>query len=253
MAKVNNKEKPFLTPKILCVLLVISVLAILMFFLKNNEVVKIFYTGSCTIGAALIAVWGVSNTINSNQELKNKELLNELDQKSEWRKELMNIASKTFLTTDDIYRVLASLRYLPKRPIEMEKETENKTFNTISNYIYFRLKEILIDISEKIEFEKSGDSSKEKLTVYLNSKYTEEIRLYILFLLKHHWEYNKSKKDKQNFKKIEENEFEKVKQRIRTLKTCDNLKEYYDIETEINDIEKTLNQTRALKNNSSLI
>ncbi|MCG2338468.1 hypothetical protein K4O81_02945 [Staphylococcus epidermidis] len=216
-------------------------------------IIAALITAAATIVSAWIAIRGVRRTINSNQELKNQELLNSLDQKSEWRKELMNIASKTFLTTDDIYRVLASLRYLPKRPIEMGKEMENKTFNTISNYIYFRLKEILIDISEKIEFEKSGDSSKEKLTVYLNSKYTEEIRLYILFLLKHHWEYNKSKTDKQNFKKIEENEFEKVKQRIRTLKTCDNLKEYYDIETEINDIEKALNQTRALKNNSSLI
>ena len=105
---------------------------------------------------------------------------------------------KNFLTTDDIYRVLASLRYLPKRPIEMERE--NKAFNTISNYIYFRLKEILINICEEIELEESGDLSKEKLTIHLNSKYTEEIRLYILFLLKHHWEYNKSKKDKQNFK-----------------------------------------------------
>ncbi|MGX0126553.1 hypothetical protein [Staphylococcus hominis] len=197
-------------------------------------IIAALITAAATIVSAWIAIRGVRRTINSNQEL-----LNSLDQKSEWRKELMNIASKTFLTTDDIYRVLASLRYLPKRPIEMERE--NKAFNTISNYIYFRLKEILINICEEIELEESGDLSKEKLTIHLNSKYTEEIRLYILFLLKHHWEYNKSKKDKQNFKKIEEIEFEKVKQRIKTLKTCDNLKEYYDIETEINDLEKALN------------
>ncbi|MGX0083793.1 hypothetical protein [Staphylococcus hominis] len=202
-------------------------------------IIAALITAAATIVSAWIAIRGVRRTINSNQELKNQELLNSLDQKSEWRKELMNIASKTFLTTDDIYRVLASLRYLPKRPIEMERE--NKAFNTISNYIYFRLKEILINICEEIELEESGDLSKEKLTIHLNSKYTEEIRLYILFLLKHHWEYNKSKKDKQNFKKIEEIEFEKVKQRIKTLKTCDNLKEYYDIETEINDLEKALN------------
>ena len=202
-------------------------------------IIAALITATATIVSAWIAIRGVRRTINSNQELKNQELLNSLDQKSEWRKELMNIASKTFLTTDDIYRVLASLRYLPKRPIEMERE--NKAFNTISNYIYFRLKEILINICEEIELEESGDLSKEKLTIHLNSKYTEEIRLYILFLLKHHWEYNKSKKDKQNFKKIEEIEFEKVKQRIKTLKTCDNLKEYYDIETDINDLEKALN------------
>ena len=103
-------------------------------------IIAALITAAATIVSAWIAIRGVRRTINSNQELKNQELLNSLDQKSEWRKELMNIASKTFLTTDDIYRVLASLRYLPKRPIEMERE--NKAFNTISNYIYFRLKEL---------------------------------------------------------------------------------------------------------------
>ncbi|MDS3904147.1 hypothetical protein RJB87_02615 [Staphylococcus hominis] len=67
---------------------------------------------------ATIAVFGVRETIKSNQELKNKELLNDLDQKSEWRKKLMNVASKIFLITDDMYRVLISLRFTPNDDVE---------------------------------------------------------------------------------------------------------------------------------------
>ena len=52
--------------------------------------------------------------------LKIKELLNELDQKSEWRKELMNIAAKPVMNLEDVYRVLASLRFLPKNRIEIK-------------------------------------------------------------------------------------------------------------------------------------
>ena len=55
-----------------------------------------------------------------SEKLKNKELLNELDQKSEWRKELMNVASKPILQIEDVYRILASLRFLPKSKDEIE-------------------------------------------------------------------------------------------------------------------------------------
>lgn len=248
--KGKSKAKTLLTIKIICVLLVILVLAILMFFLENNEVVQIFFTGSCTIGAALIAVWGVSNTINSNkelkneellknQELKNQELLNSLDQKSEWRKELMNIAARPSISTKDVYRVLASLRFLPKTEIEIygikieekykDKEeiekfiskNKDKDFDVISNYIYNRLIEIL-----KKQYKNANID--EKLTnTYLSIRESEEIRLYILFLLKHHWEYNQSEEKKEKFINIERKEFNNVLKQVNEIKIESNFEHLF--------------------------
>ena len=46
---------------------------------------------------------------------------------------------------------------------------------------------------------KNNSNIDEKWTnTYLSIRESEEIRLYILFLLKHHWEYNQSEKKKQN-------------------------------------------------------
>ena len=102
--------------KILIILLVLVLVIYLMSgsivkfitYLKDEQMINSVITGFCTIISAVIAIIGVHFTINNNQKLKNKELLNSLDQKSEWRKELMNIASQTFMTTDDLYRVLAT-------------------------------------------------------------------------------------------------------------------------------------------------
>ncbi|MDS3912201.1 MULTISPECIES: hypothetical protein [Staphylococcus] len=220
--KGKSKAKTLLTTKIICVLLVILVLAILMFFLENNEVVQIFFTGSCTIGAALIAVWGVSNTINSNkelkneellknQELKNRELLNELDQKSEWRKELMNIASKPILRFEDVYRILASLRFVPKTKEEIE-ESNHQQFDEISNYIYCRLLNIIVKRFKGLEI--NSILIEKDLNQTLKLKEIEEVRQYTKFLLKHHWEYNKSDYAQEKFKKIEVKEFIKVTKMI---------------------------------------
>lgn len=122
-----------------------------------GPIIAAMITGGATIISAFFAIWGVRRTINSNQNLKNKELLNSLDQKSEWRKELMNIAAKPSISTKDVYRVLASLRFLPKTKIEIygkkvnkkcvnEKKINNflmknkdKDFDVISNYIYNKL------------------------------------------------------------------------------------------------------------------
>lgn len=221
ITKVKNKEKTLLTTKIICVLLVILVLAILMFFLENNEVVQIFFTGSCTIGAALIAVWGVSNTINSNQELKNQELLNDLDQKSEWRKELMNIAAKPVMELEDIFRILASLRFLPKDEKEI-KESDQPKFDEISNYIYKHLNEMLNDTLKKVKTKNT--LSDKGIKIKMSIKESEEIRLYTKFLLKHHWEYNQSEKDRNDFKEKELTEFFKVIDEVKRLNDINEIK-----------------------------
>lgn len=193
-------------------------------------------TGFCTIVGAVIAVWGVKNTINSNQELKNKELLNSLDQKSEWRKELMNIAAKPVMQLEDVYRILASLRFLPKSEGEIKgnedekiKESEQKHFDKISNFIYKQLNKILnkhhVGLDSNIVY------SKKFLNRVLNIKDAEIIRLYTKFLLKHHWEYNKSEKDKEEFKDKELKEFRKIMKEIHRLNQEDNIKkDYYKID-----------------------
>ena len=81
-----------------------SILFILVLLAYKLCVLGDLITGICTVIAVIIAVFGVNKTIKSNQRLKNKELLNELDQKSEWRKELMNVASKSTLNINDIYK-----------------------------------------------------------------------------------------------------------------------------------------------------
>lgn len=196
-----------------------------------EPIIAAVITGGATVISAFIAIRGVRRTINSNQELKNQELLNSLDQKSEWRKELMNIAARPSISTKDVYRVLASLRFLPKTEIEIydikieekykDKEkiekfiskNKDKDFDVISNYIYNRLIEIL-----KMQYKKNNSNIDEKWTnTYLSIRESEEIRLYILFLLKHHWEYNQSEKKKAEFINIERQEFEKVINQVEKL------------------------------------
>ena len=88
----------------------------------NNNI----FVGLCTLFTGILAITGVCFTIFNSQRLKNKELLNELDQKSEWRKELMNIAAKPVMQLEDVYRILASLRFLPKSEGEIEGEESKK-------------------------------------------------------------------------------------------------------------------------------
>lgn len=188
------------------------------------SIMKSIFTGVFTVLGATIAVFGVRETINSNQELKNKELLNDLDQKSEWRKELMNVASKTFLTTDDIYRVLASLRFVPKVTSNNKKEKDD--FDHMTREIYDELNKLLrvkygFKIKQKISSLK-GSQKDEKLYIYLKYEDCEIVRLYTKYLLKHHWEINinKEKWEKKDQQKV----IKKVRSMRNDLSTIYNLK-----------------------------
>lgn len=189
------------------------------------------FKGGSTITAALMAAIGVILTIENNQNLKNKELLNDLDQKSEWRKELMNIAAKPVMQLEDVYRILASLRFLPKEQDEIEgkcikiKKSKQKEFDIISNFIYKKINIILNKILQGSITEKTYTQN--FLSIPLSIKDSEKIRLYTKFLLKHHWEYNKGEKDKKKFKKKELNEFKKVMDEIHRLNQEDNIKKGY--------------------------
>lgn len=233
--------------------IIIAVFVILLMIVgfKNNNNDDVF-VGLCTLYTGILAIIGVCFTIYFNQKnkdkelyeaqkLKNQELLNDLDQKSEWRKELMNIAAKPVIELEDIFRILASLRFLPKSKVEIEgeeskqqeeqsknqeeqvkKDKENredgsnqKEFDVISNYIYKKLNTMLN--SSLDNFSVNETLTDEALKRTFTIKKSEEIRLYTKFLLKHHWEYNKGEKDKEKFKNKEIDEFKNVIKEIYRL------------------------------------
>ncbi|MBU5607080.1 hypothetical protein ACUXQH_001847 [Staphylococcus hominis] len=131
---------------IVLIIIIIIVACVIEFILSknlNNPSNKIdyisgdIYTGTSTFLTGILATIGICFTLYFNQKikdkelyeaqkLKNQELLNELDQKSEWRKELMNIAAKPVMQLEDVYRILASLRFLPKSKDEIEGEESEK-------------------------------------------------------------------------------------------------------------------------------
>lgn len=237
-----KKTVIFLVSIVVIIFIVEINLALSLFVFKDSlkDIVGTTYSGLSTFLASIVAIIGVCFTIYFNQrikerelyeseKLKNKELLNELDQKSEWRKELMNIAAKPAIQLEDIYRILASLRFLPKSKDEIEvqvnkeekkvqkNESNQKEFDIISNYIYNQLNKIL---NEKFKDSLVSDLIDERNPKNnLTFKESEEIRQYTKFLLKHHWEYNKGEEDREKFKIIEINEFKKVINEIENL--CD--------------------------------
>ncbi|PTH92061.1 hypothetical protein DWB98_09950 [Staphylococcus xylosus] len=154
-----------------------------------------YFTGTTTIFAAIIAVLGVILTIVVNNAHKRKELLDNLDSKSEWRKQLYNVASKTFLTTDDVYRVLASLRFFPHESIDLKsKEIHfHKATQTIYSDLYAIIEEYKKKIEENVKDENDAEIKSGVKTPILTFKESEKVRLYTKYLLKHHWEYNKDK------------------------------------------------------------
>ncbi|MBM0791471.1 hypothetical protein K4P56_08810 [Staphylococcus epidermidis] len=198
-------------------------------------------TGSGTVIGAIIATIGVVITIINNQYLKNKELLNSLDQKSEWRKELMNVASKTFLTTDDIYRVLASLRFVPK--VTSNNKTEKNDFDHMTREIYDELSKLLrvkygFKIKQKISSLK-GSQKDEKLYIYLNYEDCEIVRLYTKYLLKHHWEININKE------KWEKKDQQKVIKKVRSMRN--DLSTIYNLKCLAKIVPKILKKAKLYK------
>lgn len=189
-----------------------------------NKIVPSLITGVFTILAAIITIIGVKKTIESNQELKNRELMNELDQKSEWRKELMNIAAKPVMRLEDVYRILASLRFIPKSKKEIDN-SDQSDFDKISNYIFNTLNKIinkhLCGLDPNIVY------SKKFLNRDLSIKESDTIRLCTKFLLKHHWEYNQSENDKEKFKIKELKEFKNVISEMNRLNKKASIKNDY--------------------------
>ncbi|WP_204205998.1 hypothetical protein [Mammaliicoccus sciuri] len=176
------------------VLIVASIFIICWSVGKGNNYSNDYFTGIATIVAALIAVIGVSNSIKSSDENKRKELLDNLDSKSEWRKQLYNVASKTFIDTDDVFRVLASLRYFPHEEYKDDESNDERYFIEATQTIYSDLYSIIEthkgEINDNIKNSKCDDI---KVPILFFEE-SEKVRVYTKYLLKHHWEYNNDKK-----------------------------------------------------------
>lgn len=180
------------------------------------------FGGLTTLIVGLLAYFGVVETIKSSQADKIKELKNDLDNKSEWRKELFYVASKNNIELNDVFRILTSIRIVPdnkKNPYgkfvitSVETNQISNFYNENSNYKYNL---IYKDLSKKV---KNMDNTKdiftimselifvemnlilddvkveglhkcsEKDTIYLDFHYSEKVRIYAKYLLKDHWDY----------------------------------------------------------------
>lgn len=130
------------------------------------------------IGSAVIAavVTSIFNSFNNKKILQDS-----LDSKSGWREELFKVASKTIITSDDIYLILAALRYKPHKDIGFDENEGPKNFKEMTKYIYCYLSKI-IENPELIEV------SKEEGLNPLSKNEADKVRLLAKYLLKHHWE-----------------------------------------------------------------
>lgn len=115
-----------------------------------------------------------------------RSLQDSLDSKSGWRKELFKVASKTFLTTDDIYLILAALRYQPKVEWKKDEEKMPKDFQEMTAYMYHTLNDMLKNYL--YDYTKVSTDKIEESIKVLNNKDTDTVRLLAKYLLKHHWE-----------------------------------------------------------------
>lgn len=136
------------------------------------------------IGPAITAALVSSIVILFNNR---RTLQDSLDSKSGWRKDLFNVASKTFLTTDDIYLILAALRYQPKAKWDEDEKKAPQDFQEMTAYIYY----ILCNMLKKYKYDDTAELKANKISEcikVLSSQDATTVRLLTKYLLKHHWE-----------------------------------------------------------------
>ncbi|MEI3637962.1 hypothetical protein Tome2F_10690 [Lactococcus lactis subsp. lactis] len=112
-----------------------------------------------------------------------KALADSLDSKSEWRKSLFQAASREAITMSDVYLLRASLRYKAHSYSEGIEINSNSydfemTFDNITKK--------MIDFCDNLEIK--SDKKGGKLS--LSKKEQKEVRIYLRYLLKAHWEWN---------------------------------------------------------------
>lgn len=114
---------------------------------------------------------------------KSRELQDSLDARSNWRVNLVNIASKENINLDDVYRLRAALRNVKHDSIEVEPYSFDFMTNVIINICEDTVRNCDCQTIESTEQDKIVNR-------YLtNDKDCEIIRICCRFLLKHQWEY----------------------------------------------------------------
>lgn len=152
----------------------------------NHDLILMDSTGvmiSLILGPAVTAalVSSIVTLFNSRKGLQDS-----LDSKSGWRKELFKVASRTFLTTDDVYLVLAALRYNPHRIWDEQKNKEPKNFDEMTSYIHYKLQYMLE--SYKSDYLNLTLDNVDSYVEVLHKNDSNTLRLLVKYLLKHHWE-----------------------------------------------------------------
>lgn len=105
----------------------------------------------------------------------NVQKMNTLDSKSEWRKKLLELASKDMMTLDDVYLLRATLRFNKHEP-----PYELYSFKYFSNEITIFCDELVFKYSKR---------RNPAIPVYIIDDIDREIiRIYARYLLKNHWE-----------------------------------------------------------------
>lgn len=203
--KLCEKHKVFLEKHILHIIVVLAVIGLIIGVLLAKlmpTVASVFFEFfrilTMPIVTVLIAI-KVTKVMNDENTKRTNEMTNQnrIDGASDWRKELMDIASKEVISKDDIYRIRASLRFKAKYT---EDEFQNKLH---SNEPFFSTDEefdyMSAHISNVCDF-----LVKEPIYIIINEKNQDNLRAYTRYLLKSHWEFyiNFLEADKENKIKI---------------------------------------------------
>lgn len=121
--------------------------------------------------------------------LNNRRTLQDsLDTKSGWRKEIFNVASNTYITTDHVYLLLAALRYEPHQVWGENTNSEPRDFSEMTSYIHYKLKAITKRYQCSSCKENNGSKKKGMKPHILDEIDSEIVRMIAKYLLKHHWE-----------------------------------------------------------------
>lgn len=100
-----------------------------------------------------------------------KNLLNELDSKSGWRKTLFEIAGNDKITLEDVFKLRACLRF-------DKKENATDIFDKKTNEI--------ISFCDNMQTKYDNKYSCESKILFINDR--EKVRIYSRYLLANHWE-----------------------------------------------------------------
>lgn len=188
-------------------------------------------------------IWTTRSTLNDS-----------LDSKSEWRKQLYDASSKTFIDLNDVYRLKSSVRYNSK--IELFKEKEARDFKTTLGdlipkdsiaeydsfdfmtaftlyYCDYLINKGLIDDTESDDT-KSDDSNKyhsitinvENTIIIRNFQEAECFRILVRYFLKRQWEVL-SNGGKLNWI-ISSNYWSKEKEKELSIETLELFKEVFN-------------------------